>query len=1706
MKNLRKFVKVCYIKEVLVSWLVFYMVLGMPVQFVMANPSPDSDALPGTGGVPGAVIDQLGISDISIVSNDMAVTQSANEAIINWDNFDIGSDASVTFTQPGAMAAVLNRVHDGEMTGIMGSLTANGRVFVINPAGILIGKCSSINVNQLVASSLELDDDDFLNGAPYQFINGETAGDVIFNAKAENVMAERLFLIGKYVRNKGGLVANEYAVMASGDTVTISEPDSSVMVEVDMGGLDPSEFEVENRDHHGDHVETKLEADHVILAAGDIWSQAICNVKTAEIYATGEIEDCDLDEITAYSGPGSDAVASVSITSGSNITIDDDVTATADGEGTADNAVATVSIEAGGDVTVIDDSSKGDDTTVAARAHDALLNNTAAVEVDAGGNVLVLGEDGGKAEVEALAMYGETNTASVDVVAGGDVEVKALCYDHPSEAEIMALAKNADISNTADVDIAAGGDVVVLSKDGGKAQIESIAKYADVSNSANINITTDDGYVLVHAIDGLDNRESFQPSEALIGATAEYAGNEEEIMDSSNSADITIAANDIADDEEECGGEKDGDVLVVAVNGGKAEVEAIAMNGDENTATVSVTADSDVKVIAECDDQPSGAEIMALAKGAHVSNTALVDITAGDNVEVLAEDGGKAEITAIAKDSPTNQADINVTAGGDVIVKAEGGDIDEWTETVHDSWNVKIKKLNPETWDVKVKLLTSETWDVKVRKWHSSYGYGGWWEFDWINNCPEHDPDPEDYGYSSSWQLANDWKDHKTYYDYDWINNCPEHSPNPADYGYSGWELAGDWKDHHNAYYSYDWINYCPEHNPNPADYGYPDWELAGYVTENTHDEYHSSFETPSVASIKAIAEDDLQSNTANVAINAGDDVKVMAFDGGVAEVIAATEDGDLNTSGVTINSNGDVKVLAIGSTETTDDGKTESEASIEAKAKDGLENIATIGINAVGGDVLVLGKKGGEAAVSALAKDAYSIDTNTADVTINATEVEYTEMVLVDEGDPENPDDDVYEEVPYTEGGDVKVIADKGGEAEIQALAKNGDTNNADILICIDGGVKVKGDRGGEAEIEALAINGYAANTASVGIGAKGENGIEVMADRGGEAGISSKAINGYMNTASTVACTQGGVEVMAQRGGDAEILALAKDGYITDAYTGVRANDDIVVKAGTEFLVGCDARIRAEADSGEGDGLTVVVLQEPDGEGDEFVPSTATAETVAYSIDGSVEVLAFNGGNAEISSGAYDAYHNDAYTGVCAQENIIVGSAFGGEAMIESEAEGFWVNQFIDGEDGIILEDPTTANAETVAYTKNGYVAVVDVTELEKPADSAGITSEAADAEVNTAYTGVAAGAELIGPVETASIPYGFELMLPGFDEEPLTGSVYVVGYGYNSDARIMSETYGGYENTSDTVICAPGETVVWGYDYQSKAKIKSIADYGILANTALTQVYSNAVYVDVDTLRFGNGIGAYGDGGWINIDNSTADDGYGSGYPSDGGWDWLNGDNPILFTGELEGSTLIINNYANRQDCPDCPPMPVCPCEGEEEELLAPVAPLPQFEIPRVEGCPALTQAAAAELGIAPETLQIGIGNALALNPSIQPCQTCESLVNAATILNDADGTQMAALAQIFNTLAPANAPFTPEVSASVTTAFADMADNPQYVLAGQYVDAFANYVAAINALEAPVGDPVEFALDKHVMGSTDNPNIASYLAAQAGGENL
>ena len=263
MKKLRKISKYYYVRQIVACWLIFCMLVIMPARVAMAIETPLPDALPD------GIIDSIGINTpvIDNINDIMDITQTASEAIVNWNTFDIGSDATVNFLQPGTDAAVLNRVHDGNITGIMGTLNANGGVYIVNPAGIVFGSGSTVNVTQLVASSLEIEDGDFLDGMPYTFTGGVETGNV---TNQGTITAETIALIGKHVINTGALSAEGgLVIMAAGDTVLISETGGTVAVDVAIPDL------ALTSDYLVDHQAGTIDAENVILAAGDIWSSAM---------------------------------------------------------------------------------------------------------------------------------------------------------------------------------------------------------------------------------------------------------------------------------------------------------------------------------------------------------------------------------------------------------------------------------------------------------------------------------------------------------------------------------------------------------------------------------------------------------------------------------------------------------------------------------------------------------------------------------------------------------------------------------------------------------------------------------------------------------------------------------------------------------------------------------------------------------------------------------------------------------------------------------------------------------------------------------------------------------------------------------------------------------------------------------------------------------------------------------------------------------------------------------------------------------------------------------------------------------------------------------------------------------------------------------------------------------------------------------------
>ncbi|MDC0312033.1 filamentous hemagglutinin N-terminal domain-containing protein, partial [bacterium] len=157
----------------------------------------------------------------------LSILQSTDKAIINWADFSIGKGEVTQFVQPGAGSAVLNRVVSGSPSAIHGALKANGKVFVINPNGILVGPSGRIDVGGLVLSTLDVSDADFLGGGDMLFKGNSSAG--VKNMGRINAIGGDVFLIGKTVENTGTITASKGTVgLGAGSEVLIAaNPDAT---------------------------------------------------------------------------------------------------------------------------------------------------------------------------------------------------------------------------------------------------------------------------------------------------------------------------------------------------------------------------------------------------------------------------------------------------------------------------------------------------------------------------------------------------------------------------------------------------------------------------------------------------------------------------------------------------------------------------------------------------------------------------------------------------------------------------------------------------------------------------------------------------------------------------------------------------------------------------------------------------------------------------------------------------------------------------------------------------------------------------------------------------------------------------------------------------------------------------------------------------------------------------------------------------------------------------------------------------------------------------------------------------------------------------------------------------------------------------------------------------------------------------------------
>lgn len=179
-------------------------------------------ASPVYAGPSGGVVTQGGADIVGQGSDAVTINQNTNRVIIDWQNFDTQSHESVTFNQLDSSSVALNRILSGSPTQFDGSLSANGTVIIMNSNGVVFGNSARVDVNGLIATTVDVNAHSFMNDAQIVFDQSSNPSGAVINHGT--ITARDAGLVGfvaPHVENSGVITAHMGKVqLASGDRFT----------------------------------------------------------------------------------------------------------------------------------------------------------------------------------------------------------------------------------------------------------------------------------------------------------------------------------------------------------------------------------------------------------------------------------------------------------------------------------------------------------------------------------------------------------------------------------------------------------------------------------------------------------------------------------------------------------------------------------------------------------------------------------------------------------------------------------------------------------------------------------------------------------------------------------------------------------------------------------------------------------------------------------------------------------------------------------------------------------------------------------------------------------------------------------------------------------------------------------------------------------------------------------------------------------------------------------------------------------------------------------------------------------------------------------------------------------------------------------------------------------------------------------------------
>ena len=386
--------------------------------------------------------------------------------VVGWNDFDVAAGESVTFN--GVNFTVLNTINGGAPPSswtIDGAINApGGEVWFVNPAGVMFGETSVLDVGGLLAAAGTINTADFVAGNDVFNLSG----DVSFAGTMSTVngLADRVILLGHHVDNTGLMQGNIIA-MASGDTIRLVDLGTRITLEIDgtaLNGAVASTGTQASMDstalvaNHG-HIETG-EGGQVLMASGDTLGAMLGGLAIEHdgeiISAGGTVELIALDGAirTDQSWAGGNAhvttsglIDTSSQSGGGDITLSGPAVVVGSAlrsQGGTDGGGGTVSLRGSGSVVLAGSDIAGWDN--AAAGHEG----TGSISVVGG----VAGHDGGTIDIDAGGgrVIGSEAAALVSQGGitggnGGDVDIRG--SELQWNARVRTGAVNGDAGSVA---------------------------------------------------------------------------------------------------------------------------------------------------------------------------------------------------------------------------------------------------------------------------------------------------------------------------------------------------------------------------------------------------------------------------------------------------------------------------------------------------------------------------------------------------------------------------------------------------------------------------------------------------------------------------------------------------------------------------------------------------------------------------------------------------------------------------------------------------------------------------------------------------------------------------------------------------------------------------------------------------------------------------------------------------------------------------------------------------------------------------------------------------------------------------------------------------------------------------------------------------------------------------------------------------------